>query len=354
MKVLQVINSLGAGGAEKLVTDMSNYLDAQGHEVSIFTFVSSTDIFSDLLRPNIKVKFWKKTQFLSYSKLKKLINLIKKNKVIHVHLFPPFYVIGLLSLFFKDKTFIYTEHNSYNRRRNWKFKLFEKFIYSRYSFITCISPGVKNSLENWIGAKTNIKLIHNFINLRAIENSLVYSKEDIGFDETNKLIVMVGSFRDNQKDQGTLINAMNLLPSYYKLLLIGDGVLKRQNERFVSDAGLTERVHFLGNRTDVYSILKACDYGVLSSNWDGFGIVALEYMACGLPSLGSNVVGLNKVIADENCLFEVGDSKKIANMILKLDKDKVRKRQLLNLQNKKLKLYDINKAIEEFLVLYKS
>ena len=46
--------------------------------------------------------------------------------------------------------------------------------------------------------------------------------------------------------------------------------------------------------------------------------------------------------------------KKIADIILKLDKDKARKRQLLNLQNEKLKLYDISKAIEEFLVLYKS
>ncbi len=354
MKILYVINSLAAGGSEKLVTDMANDLDVKGHEVNVFTFVSNKDVFSNLLSPSINFKPWNDTSFLSFSKLSNLFNLIKKNEVIHVHLFPSFYIVGLLSLFFTDKTFIYTEHSTYNRRRNWKYKLIEKFIYSRYSFITCISKGVKEQLENWIGSKVKIKLINNFINLKVIENAPAFTKNKLGFKESDKLIVMVGSFRDNSKDQKTLINAIKLVPNNYKLLLIGDGVLKKQNELYVSSIGLTEQVHFFGNRTDVYSILKACDYGVLSSNWEGFGLVALEYMVCGLPSLGSNVEGLNKVIADKDYLFEVGDSKKIADIILKLENDTKRKSQLLDLQNKKLKLYDINEAMGNFINLYKA
>lgn len=353
MKVLHVINSLAAGGAEKLVVEIANYLAENNINTSVFTFQSKNNFFVNGLSDKVKYKANKTGSFFSIMNFISLVKLIKKHDVIHVHLFPSFYIVGLLALFFSNKKFIYTEHNTYNRRRNWKYKFIEHFMYSKYTYITCISKGSKSNLVSWIGNQQKIKLIYNFVNLDALFNAKKYTKIELGFNEADKLIVMVGSFSGNQKDQKTLINTLFLLPKHFKLLLIGDGDLRGKNEEFVLNSGLINRVHFLGNRADVYNILKACDYGVLSSNWEGFGLVALEYMACGLPSLGSNVEGLNEIIADKNCLFEVGDSKKIAHILLSIDNDNKKRENIIRIQNNKLNQYDIKEIMRETIKLYK-
>src|SRR5690606_12492915 len=138
MKILHVINSLGSGGAEKLVVDMCNYSAKESHKVGLFSFVSENDFFEHRL--DAEVNYYKNAnrKYFDIKKIYALYNVIKKYEVIHVHLFPPFYIIGLLSIFFKNKAFVYTEHSTNNRRRNRIFFLIEKIMYHRYQMITCI------------------------------------------------------------------------------------------------------------------------------------------------------------------------------------------------------------------------
>jgi glycosyltransferase involved in cell wall biosynthesis len=68
-----------------------------------------------------------------------------------------------------------------------------------------------------------------------------------------------------------------------RLLLAGDGDLRADLERRVAQAGLGDAVLFLGNRADVPDLMAASDVFVFPSNSEGFGMVALEAMAAGLP-----------------------------------------------------------------------
>ena len=99
--------------------------------------------------------------------------------------------------------------------------------------------------------------------------------EELGFGNEDKIVVMVGSFNNLQKRQQDLINALNYLPLQYKALFIGGGDRLKEYELLVKEKNLTNRVIFLGTRKDVYSILKASHFGVLASEWEGFGLVAL-------------------------------------------------------------------------------
>ncbi len=349
MKILHVINSLGAGGAENLVMNMANE-QAITNEISIFSFYSENDIFSERLSSKINYYANSKQTYFTYKKIKELYKLIKVNNIIHVHLFPPFYIVAFLSVFFKYKKFIYTEHNTHNKRRKFIFKFIEKIVYSRYHRIICVSKGVSHALIKWIGDSEKIIEISNFVNIKEIKESNIISRDKLGISKDSVVIAMVGSFHE-QKDQDTLIKAINILPDNYVLLLIGGGYREKELKTLVTSLDLEQRIQFLGIRSDVFAILKACDYGVLSSHWEGFGIVALEYMACGLIAIGSNVEGLKEVINEKDCLFEKGDFKQLASRIIQLNNQN-EKIELLKQQQLQLQNFDIKNAVKRHFEVY--
>ncbi|MBT0607929.1 glycosyltransferase [Aequorivita echinoideorum] len=342
MKVLHVINSLAAAGAESLVVTLANE-QTKEHTVSIFTFNSTNDFFSERLNSSVNYITFKNSHFFSIKKINSLLRLIEVNDIIHVHLFPAFYIVGFLS-FLSKKRFVYTEHSTGNNRRNELYKPLERLIYSQYYNIICISNSVERNLKIWMNGNVATKVISNTINYNQISDSVPLSKENLSSKNDSKLLVMVGRFQ-LEKDQDTVIRAMKYLPKNYGLILIGVGERLPKVKQLVNSLLLEDRVKFLGLRTDVYSILKTCDYGILSSHWEGFGIAALEYMACGLPALGSNVEGLNEVIPIKENLFEVSDYSYLAERILKIENDVSIKKSIIIQQNEHLKNFNIETAV---------
>lgn len=334
MKVLHIINSLSSGGAEKLLQDFI-ILGKDNYNVQLDLFILSEEnnVFEKKLLEN-NVKIYKSKYRNIYNPLNIFIirKLIKNNNydIVHAHLFPSFYWTALASLFLNKKIkLILTEHNTHNKRREKKYlRLIEKLIYSRYNKIISISDMTQANLINWL--KINAKkvnkytIIENGINVKKFKEAEPYKKSQISkdFNQDTKLICMIGRFSE-QKDQITLIRALELLDDDIHLLLIGEGKLKEDCVNLVKRISLERRVHFLGFREDVDRILKTVDIVVLSSNWEGFGLAAVEGMAAGKPVIASNVPGLREVVKDAGLIFEKGDyidlSKKIKLLLQNKD-----------------------------------
>ena len=81
--------------------------------------------------------------------------------------------------------------------------------------------------------------------------------------------------------------------------------------------GVLDNVVFLGNIQDVNKELEQADIFCIPSNYEGFGISAVEAMATGLPCVASNIVGLNEVVDDPRVgkLFEVGNEIDLADKL---------------------------------------
>ncbi|MDE6537332.1 MAG: glycosyltransferase [Muribaculaceae bacterium] len=126
---------------------------------------------------------------------------------------------------------------------------------------------------------------------------------------------------DYPKDPLTVIKSLDFTPENVHLVFIGDGNLVESMKSEVNNMGISDRVHFLGLRSDVPELLKGCDVGVLSTKWEGFGLVAAEYMAAGLPVLVTNVEGLREVAGDRDSLFEYQDYKELGEKITRLATD---------------------------------
>ena len=111
-------------------------------------------------------------------------------------------------------------------------------------------------------------------------------------------LVMVARF-EPQKDHATLLLALSgLLAHPWELDLVGDGPLRSSMEKLASAHGLTGRVHFLGQRTDVDRLIARSQISVLASHWEGFPLSILEAMRAGLPVVASDVGGVSEAVQD--------------------------------------------------------
>ncbi len=156
------------------------------------------------------------------------------------------------------------------------------------------------------------------------------------------------------KDPVTLIRAIALCDSSVHGVFIGSGPLECAMAAEAESLGISSRIHMLGNRTNVEELIKGCDIGVLSTLWDGFGLVAVEYMAAGLPVLATDVAGLCEVVGDKELLFNYKDAKGLASKISGLLSDPGHMESKKRYSASRCREFSIDRMNSEYLELYKS
>ena len=329
MRILHIINSLGTGGAEKLLLDTLPLYQLRGHKVDLLLFTYNETPFLEELRRSafsgkIYIPEW--PNVYSPKNIGHIFNVLKREHydIIHVHLFPPLYytaiVKWLLPGHLKDTRLVFTEHNTENRRLNSPiYRQVDKIIYQAFDKVTAITPQVKNALISKLGIKpSKIEVIYNGINLNKYQSTISSDiRGELGLQD-KKILIQVSRFTE-QKDQKTVIRALRKLPNDYALLLVGDGSLRPECEIFAKEIGVADRTYFLGVRMDVPTLLKSADISIQSSHWEGFGLVAVEGMAAGKPVIASDVPGLAEIVKGNGLLFKPGDPDDLASRIVSLE-----------------------------------
>lgn len=353
MKILQVITSLYTGGAEKLMLEIIPKLKEEGHQVDLLLLDGNdTPFYQEARKLKIKVyDLGKNKNVYSPFKLLKLLSFPHKYDIIHTHNTAPQF-FAAISTSGKKIKLITTEHNTSNRRRDIKlFKPFDKWMYNRYEGIICISKQAEVNLREYLGScKAEICTINNGINVRSVKEAKPTDELE-GIAPNSKKIIMVAAFRW-EKDQPTLIKALKYMPSHFHLFLVGDGARREELEKLINGEGLSERVHLLGIRNDVPNILHAADYIVMSSHFEGLSLSSVEGMCVNKPFLASDVDGLHDVVEGAGVLFPHGDSRTLAEEILKLDEDKEYYSKVAADCLERAKEYDIDKMVSGYLNLY--
>lgn len=172
-------------------------------------------------------------------------------------------------------------------------------------------------------------------------------------DNAVQYLIMVGRF-EYPKDQLTVIETMTYLPDNMHLILVGSGATIQKCRDYVAENGLSGRVYFLGNCKDVPSLLKGCKLGLLSTYWDGFGLVAVEYMAAGIPVIASDVDGLRDVVGRKDFLFKVGNAEELRDKILWLLNDSNVYQQAVSYSVTNAQKYTIQKMVAGYVDVYQN
>lgn len=362
MKIVQIINSLGTGGAEKLLIDtIPKYIDA-GITVDLLVLWDNDHLFLQQLKAMNICTIHVLNTSQDIKDVYKLQNIIKLKKLLqgydiaHVHLFPAQYFVPLAKMLGNLKIpLLFTEHSTSNRRirKTWMRPL-ERFIYKKYEKLICISPEIKTIYQSYLRvADDYFEIIANGVDIQAIHNAKSIAKEEIapGIQERDTLLMQVAAFRA-EKDQATLVRAMQYLPAPFKLIFVGDGVTRTATEQLAITLGLEKRVFFLGQRMDVQSLLKSVDIVVMSTMYEGVSLSCIEAMASGKPFIASDVKGVHEMVQGAGLLFPQGDAEALARQINHVVQDAALAAQTVEACQLRANEYGIEQMIEKHIELY--
>ncbi|MDO5655730.1 MAG: glycosyltransferase [Flavobacteriaceae bacterium] len=360
MKILHFINNLGSGGAEKLLTDILPLMSKEGLEVHV-AFCNrkvNVEAYEKRLIENGITLHSFELNFYNPLNIFSVVRLINKEKfdLVHAHLFPTQYWLAAASYFVPQKVkLIKTEHSVSNERKDYKILLpLERWMYSRYHNIINITEQVHENLANWLGHSKHMSIIENGVNLNQVREA-AGKKTDVTFDETKFNLLMTGRFDGIFKDQKTLVKSLSLLPKdKFSLYFAGEGKAMDDIKAYAEELNVTENVHFLGMRTDVYTLMSAVDLNILSSNKEGLSGVTLESLASNSPFLGSDVEGINNIVPDQRFLYERGNANQLAEKILTIANNSNLYQEMRIEGNRFVQKFDIQTMADKYLHLYQN
>ena len=165
------------------------------------------------------------------------------------------------------------------------------------------------------GVDRGIQIIPNFVN-----DQIYVRRKDPEFRSkyarpSEKLVVHISNFRPVKRILDCVRVFSRLatnVPS--RLLMIGDGPDRDAAQALAVELGVASLVRFVGERSDVASLLGVSDLLLLPSEMESFGLAALEAMACGAIPIATRVGGLPEVVTDglDGYLVDVGDIDQMA------------------------------------------
>ncbi len=153
------------------------------------------------------------------------------------------------------------------------------------------------------------------------------------------------------KKQDQLIRALKLLPESYKVLFAG--IEQSFLDPLVQELGLKNEIIYAGNvdPQEVLNYYKLLAVNILPSVTDGFGLVLIEAMACGIPVIGTDFGGIRDVIQHEisGLLFKDGDHEGLAASIKRcIDGKELRDRLIKNGKKRAFEDFSIEKTVENY------
>ena len=362
MKILHIITSLRTGGAERLVAELARRHQANGDEVEVLLFDGTrTPLIEELETCSIPVRALGKG-FAAMSNpllLPALSRFLRRHKfdIVHTHNSS----CQILTAMVPALTRVTTEHGTINRRRNWRwFRPIDRWMYGRYCRIVCVGEETEKALSGWLERTEldkKMSVIPNGIDLQRIVNASPAEDMCTGPSTSSGngpyKILMVSAFRP-EKDQQTLIRAIQQLPEEYQLFFAG-GAETPENQKIMDECkalakGL--RVHFLGVRSEVPNLLAAADAVVLSSKHEGMSLSVLEGMASGKPMIASDVEGMRDLVGGAGLLFPQGDAEALATLIREVCENPEKAREIGHRCRERAMQYDIAETANRYHALY--
>jgi len=327
-KITFFIYSLRTGGAERVIIQISNQLVQNGKEVEILTIENQNDFENEINR-RIKIKCLNKSKIIST--IFPLYRYLKASKtdVLVTNIWPLTVISSIFPLFFKRKKFMLIEHCNIFKEFQYKGRIFiflQKFsIFLTYwlnNKIIAVSEGVKDSLISCNPLlKSKIKVIYNPTRSERIKAIHALEEDLIEYSNfKHHKIISVGSLNQQKNYPHLLRSLRDLKTRGIKFLcyIIGEGSLLEKTNSLIIDLGLEDNVKCIGYKVDPREYMQHADVFVLSSIAEGFGLVIVEAMQCGLTPVSSDCPsGPAEIIQEDyGYLVPVNNDKKLTEKII--------------------------------------
>ncbi len=303
------------GGSGVVATELAKALGVRGHQVRLI----SSEIpfrFGDYQRgvnfhivPTPTYPLFREPQYL-LSLTTKLVNVSREFDldIIHAHYAVPHATAAYLAKQILSSTgetkvpkVITTLHGTDVTLvgSDSSYRETVAFCIEQSDGVTTVSKSLKDETYRELSVRTELRVIPNFLDCkyhrRVVDPRL--RQHFSGGDPKNKIVVHVSNFRPVKRVESVIRIFRRIRDRVQaRLLLVGEGPERAAASRLINDLGLSSEVDTLGDQEQVVPLLSISDLCLLPSSHEGFGLAALEAMACEVPVVASRVGGLTEFI----------------------------------------------------------
>lgn len=195
---------------------------------------------------------------------------------------------------------------------------------NRSDAVTAVSNDLIQETRDMLDIVKPIDLTYNFVDKRVYYPRDCASLRNDFVTGNEKILMHISNFRPVKRVSDVIdifAKVQEQVPS--KLLLVGEGPDLPKIQYKIRNMGLEDKVHFLGKQDDVAHVISIADLMLLPSEKESFGLVALEAMACGVPTIGSFAGGIPELVThgETGFLSPIGDTEDMANHATQLLQD---------------------------------
>jgi len=314
MKVLHVFNEIKYSGAEIMYADAAPLFQENGVEmIALSTGQRIGEFLDQFESANIKVYHRPLINGLRnpiklFIYFKGIFDFVKIEEmdVIHIHRDSYYWFFSLVGFLNGIRT-IRTVHNVFkNRKITWVKAVLERFIARKIFGLIFQTIGDSVYLNERNYYKNPSIKINNWYNTDKFfpatterEKNQLRAKLNIS---TDALVVISTGGCSHVKNHHDIIKAVQEVNKITNCIFLhlGTGVTENEEVSLTEELGISNKIRFLGNQTNVREYLIAADIYIMSSRFEGLSIASIEAMACGLPSVLYNVPGLRDLITDDD------------------------------------------------------
>jgi N-acetyl-alpha-D-glucosaminyl L-malate synthase BshA len=312
------------GGSGVLATELGKALADKGHNIHFITYqqpVRLTGFSANIFYHEVRVPAYPLFDFPPYETAlaSTLVDVVKNNHLdlLHVH-----YAIPHASAAYMAKQilaeqglhipFITTLHGT-DITLVGKDKTYApvvSFSINQSDAITAVSNNLRQETYANFKIQKEIEVIYNFVDINRFNKKPIDAFKKAIAPEGEKVILHASNFR-KVKRIADVIHTFNQIrkevPS--KLLLVGDGPERPMAEELCRELGICEETRFVGKQQDMEEIYAIADLFLLPSEYESFGLAALEAMAAGSPVIATQAGGLPEIVTQgkNGYLSPVGD-----------------------------------------------
>jgi glycosyltransferase involved in cell wall biosynthesis len=362
IRVLQLVEGFGRGGAEKKLHELIERIDRNRFDTTICSLdIGGRDLEEEFRNTGYETVILPRKSRVDWQLVAQLIDMIHTRRI-DVVMTTLYYadVLGQLAAALGRVRAVYSWETSSApeylvTRRLWPYRMTVRFA----DKVVAVSKAVASYLADQRHVpRSKIEVIPYGVDLSrysAFRNGQL--REQFGLSRKHVVIGMVGRLEPDKGHDILIETASRMNRSDVRFMLAGQGSLEPSLKQEVRERGLEEQFVFLGFRKDIHRILPLFDIVTLPSLHEGLPNAILEAMAVGKPVVATAVGGIPEAVVhnETGILIEPGSSDSLETALEKLINTKALREEMGASGRRRMEnVYSLEKQIEAFETLLSS